>query len=121
MALGYKTPQVFKILQRRTNKSKRKQKTLQKSKKCSGHEICNRLSGFSTEKERCIFTHVITELEHKHKTGFLFHCIITNKAVFTPGTTDPDESVHGGVPQNLCCHQVFLWEIGENVDDGKSE
>lgn len=64
-------------------------------------------------------THVITELEQEHRTGFLFYCIIANNAVSIPGTTDPVN--HGGVPQNLCYHQVFLWEPGENDDDSKSE
>lgn len=107
--------------QTKTKENKQKQRKTKIYKKNSRHEICNKMSWFSTEKERWIFTDVIIELEHKHRTGFLFHGTITNKAVFTPGTTDPGESVHGGVPQNLCCHQVFLSEIGENVNDSKSE
>lgn len=61
-----------------------------KSKKWSGHEIYNRLAWFSTEKDKMHLysTHVITELEHEHRTGFLVHCVITNNAVFISGTTD---------------------------------
>lgn len=50
--------------------------------------------GLALKKKRCIITHVITELEHKHRTGFLSHYITANSAVFTSGTTDPGESVH---------------------------
>lgn len=42
--------------------------------------------GLALKKKRCIITHVITELEHKHRTGFFSHCIIASHAVFTSDT-----------------------------------
>lgn len=80
-----------------------------KSKKRSGHEICNRLSWFSTEKDKMHLhsTHVIRELEHEHRTGFSFHCVTTNNAVFTSGTTDSvNQSIVGYF--RICAATRFL-------------
>lgn len=74
---------------------------------CLGLAVKKKKKDASSE---CIF---ITELEHKHGTGSLFHCITANNAVFASESTDTDELVHGGVHQFLCCHTAdFHWEIG---------
>lgn len=133
MALSYKNPQVFRVLQRKASKSKGKQKNFTK-KFLKKFALAMRLVidclGLALKKKRCIITQVITELEHKHRTGFFSYCIIANNTVFT---SDTDRHLRyrwdyrlrwislWWVSQNLCCHHVFLWEIGEKPDDSKFE
>lgn len=73
--------------------------------------------GLALKKKRCIITQVITELEHKHRTGFFSYCIIANNTVFTSdtdGTTDWGESVYGGYPKIYAATMFFSGRLVKN-------